>query len=861
MPAAGDKLGPYVLTSPIGEGGMGEVWKARDTRLDRNVAIKFSKSGFNERAEREARAVAALNHPRICTLHDVGPDYLVMEYVDGKPLTGPLPVEAGLRYAIQIAEALDAAHRKGVIHRDLKPANILITRTGVKLLDFGLAKLTGESLANASTTTNALTDKNTIMGTMQYMSPEQLQGNEADARSDIFAFGCVLYEIFSGKRAFDGASAASVITAVMTTNPASLATQEPMSPPALDHLVATCLAKDPEERFQNAHDVLLELRWLAGVSGQSAVPLTPTRSKPRAAWLWPSVAAVFLLAALAIGWTHWREKPPDTPVVRFEIAPPANASFNGVRIYGAAELSPDGSRIVFVANSMLWVRRLDTTEAVSLAGTDSAAYPFWSGDSRYIGFFADGKLKSIAADGGPPQVLCPAPNGRGGTWHGGSDGVIVFAGDNMQGLSLVSASGGEPALVTTLDAARGEETHRVPHFLPDGRHFLYLAGGQPQDKSRVMIGELPKGPARQLFFNESEVRYVPSGYLLYVREGGLLVAQPFDASKLAFKGDATPVAEHVDTGGTRNTAAFSASDTGVLTWRQKGDAATRMVWLDRQGKELAPVPGGDNIPWGEPSPDGKMAVGDRMGPNGLTEIWLVDIARASASKFTFYDVSATDPIWSPDGKRIVYCVERSPAFDVYVRDVNGLNAPQLLLKSPVRVTVDSWSPDNKWILYSESVPGKFAASIWALPLGGGKPVQLIGPTYLNGDSTFSPDGRFWAYASNESGRSEIYVRPFSPDAPEAGGKWQVSIAGGSFPGWRKDGRELFYFAGSKLMAAPVQTGGAFQAGTPVQLFESHGPVWPASDGNRFLAVLPKQAQAEAPQQVTLNWPAALQKRR
>jgi serine/threonine protein kinase/Tol biopolymer transport system component len=861
MPAAGDQLGPYVLLSVIGEGGMGEVWKARDTRLDRSVAIKFSKSGFNERAEREARAIAALNHPHICTLHDVGPDYLVMEYVDGKPLSGPLPIETGLRYAIQIAEALDAAHRKGIVHRDLKPANILVTRTGVKLLDFGLAKLTGESLSTAATTTNALTDKNTIMGTMHYMAPEQLQGSEADARSDIFSFGCVLYEMFTGKRAFEGSNAASVITAVMTTNPPPLASVQPMSPPALDHLVTTCMAKDAEERRQNTHDVLLELRWLAGVTGQSAVPLTPVRPRSRRSYWWPAAAAVFLVSTLAIAWVHWRQKPAETPMVRFSIEPPGNATFDGVRTVGAAELSPDGSRLVFSAGAMLWMRRLDSSDAQSLAGTDGATYPFWSGDSRYIGFFADGKLKSVSADGGPPQILCAAPNGRGGTWHGGSDGTIIFAADNTQGLSRVSASGGEPQLITTLDTAHGEGTHRVPHFLPDGRHFLYLIVSQAPEKSRIMVGELPSSRGRQLLFNESEARWAAPGYLLYVREGGLLVAQRFNAATLELAGDAAPVAEHVDTGGTRNTAAFSVSDTGVLTLRHKADTSTRMVWLDRQGKEVAPVPAGDDFPWAEPSPDGRMAAGDKMGANGLTEVWLVDMVRASASKFTFYDVSATDPIWSPDGKRIVYCVERSPGFDVYVRDVHGLGAPELLLKSAVRVTVDSWSRDGQWILYSEAAQGKFAASIWALPVGGGKRVQLLGPTSMNGDSTISPDGHFWAYESNESGRSEIYVRTFSPEAPESGGKWQVSNGGGSFPGWRSDGKELFYFNATKLMAVPVQTGGTFQAGTPTLLFESHGTVWPAGDGKRFLAVLPKQAQAEAPQQVTLNWTARLPGRR
>ncbi len=851
---------------------MGEVWKARDTRLDRTVAIKVSTARFSERFAREARTVASLNHPHICTLLDVGPDYLVMEFLEGKPLAGPLPLEEGLRFAIQIAEALDAAHRKSVVHRDIKPANILVTKNGVKLLDFGLAKITRELGSADTTVTMALTQENTILGTLQYMAPEQMQGEEADARSDIFSFGCVLYEMFTGKHAFEGANAASLIAAVLTTEPPSLASTEPVLPAALDHLIATCLAKDPEERRQTAHDVLLDLRWLASAQGHAAVSLStaaPHSRRPLVALA--AAAALFFLSTLALAWLRWGATPAATPIVRFTIDPSSKTQFSATR-FGAAEISPDGSRLAFITSTTgtIGIRSLDSTEVRLLPGTEGAGYPFWSGDSRRLGFFADGKLKRVAIDGGPPRILCDAPNGRGGTWHGGADGVIVFAATNTQGLSRIPAGGGEPAAVTALDPSRREFSHRVPHFLPDGRRFLYVAASQEPGKSRIMVGELTTGTAKpspgegkELMNGDSEARWAPPGYLLLVRERNL-IAHPFNSARLEFTGEPVPVAENVDTGGNRHTAAFSASGSGALIYRHaEAPLPTRMAWLDRQGNEIERIPAGENIAISSLSADGKMAAGQKPTANGETDLWLIDLVRATASRFTFEAGAENSGVLSPDGKRIVYSAERGPGFDLFLNDAGGLGAPEPLVESALAKFASDWSNDGEWILYSESASGGTSnRSIWALPVTRGrKPVELVSARFYNLGAKMSPDGRYFAYGSNESGRSEVYVRTFSPELPAAGSKWQISTAGGSAPHWRRDGKELYYTGGGKVMAVPIKAGPVFQAGTAAALFDLRGSVSARPDGERFLAAIPLQAQTQEPLQAVLNWTAALPKPR
>ncbi|MSV27594.1 MAG: serine/threonine-protein kinase [Bryobacterales bacterium] len=873
--SAGMKLGPYEILSPIGAGGMGEVWKARDTRLDRTVAVKVSRSQFNERFDREARAVAALNHPHICTLHDVGPDYLVMEFVDGKPLAGPLPLDEGLRYGIQIADALDAAHRKGVVHRDLKPANILITKTGVKLLDFGLAKITRTGAPTDTTVTIALTKENTILGTLQYMSPEQLQGKDADARSDIFSLGCVLYEMFTGRHAFEGTNAASLITAVMTAHPPSLTAAQPVFPPSLDHLIATCLAKDPEERRQTAHDVLLELRWLAGASGQAATPI-PAAPPSRRSFLWPALAMVLLLSTLAFAGLYWRTAPARNPAIRFTVDSPPKSPLSPTR-FGSAEISPDGLHIALLTSSIaneggtLWIRSLDSTQARSLAGTEGAGYPFWSADSRQIGFFADGKLKRVSVEGGPPLTLCDAPNGRGGTWHGAADGVIVFAAGNTEGLSRVSAAGGQPVHITALDPAQRELSHRVPHFLPDGRHFLYVSVNGENAMNRIMVGELNSGAAKpapgggkRLMNGDTEARWASPGYLLFMRERNLM-AQAFDVERLDFKGEAVPVAERIDMGGNRHTAAFSVSATGVLIYRQGSpQPPTHMAWLNRKGVEVEQIPAGENIAISSLSPDGKMAIGEKFAANGSTDLWVIDLVRGTASRFTFDRTSEREGVWSPDGKRIVYSLEHGPSFDLFVKDSGGLGEPTPLLQSPLSKHAYDWSRDGKWILYSESaLAGTANRSILALPVTGErKPIELVPSKFYNLGARLSPDGRYFACSSNESGRPEVYVRTFLPESPAAGDKWQISTGGGGSQTWRSDGKELFFIASDgKLMAVPVQTGTTFQAGTPAVLFELRGTALPGPDGQRFLAAIPTQAQAQEPQQVVLNWTATLPKQK
>jgi Tol biopolymer transport system component/tRNA A-37 threonylcarbamoyl transferase component Bud32 len=887
--AAGTRLGPYEILAPIGAGGMGEVYKARDTRLGREVAIKVLPSHLSDdpdlkaRFEREARAISQLTHPHICTLHDVGSengvDFLVMELLEGQSLAdrlerGPLPTEQVLRFGVEIADALDRAHRAGIIHRDLKPGNIMLTKSGVKLLDFGLAKTAAaaspasdlSSLPTQAGSNQPLTQKGTIMGTFQYMAPEQLEGKEADARTDIFSFGCVLYEMSTGRKAFTGASQASLVTAIMSKDPDPISTVAPMSPPALDRLVKTCLAKDPEERWQSARDVKNELSWIAQAGSQAGTPavvVSKRKNRERLAW---AVAAVTALAAAALVLTRPAARTDDR-ILRFGIAPPAKAAFGLVHA-----VSPDGRWIVFLANEdghfRLYLRPLDALAARPLAGTDDSQFPFWSPDSRSIAFFSDGRLRKIDITSGSIQTICDAPQGRGGSW--GPDGTIVFAPDLGSGLSRVSAAGGAPVAITTPDRARGEASHRFPQVLPDGKHYLYYVRTAGTEKERIYLASFDSKDRRELLQAASSVVYSPDGYLLFVREGNLL-AQRFDASRLRLSGEPVPVGESMNYLGSSvpdGYAAFSTAKGGILTFRSNEAGVVQLTWFDRSGKSLGPI--GQEGAFDELalSRDGKRVVFDIQNPRSPqegTNLWVLELSRGTLSRLTFGTGVSVSGVWSPDDSEVAFSRQKKVGSDIFRMSATGSSPETIILSSEAGAWPDDWSRDGRFLLY-ETVDPKTRGDLWVVPMkDGGKPYPYIQAPFDQAHAQFSPDGRFVAYASNESGREEIYVQTF----PKLTGKWQISTGGGDQPYWRADGRELYYLRLDRtLMAVAVNAASGFEAGLPVELFATRTLTtaiggsrahFAVSNDGRFLVNTIVDRANLAPIQVVLNWTAALRK--
>jgi eukaryotic-like serine/threonine-protein kinase len=867
---AGTRLGPYEVLSPLGAGGMGEVYKAKDTRLDRTVAVKVLPPRFSEdaemkqRFEREAKAISALAHPNICALYDVGnhegTEYLVMEHLEGQTLAerladGPLPPEQLLKIAVEIAAALDAAHHAGITHRDLKPGNVMLTKSGVKLLDFGLAKTALPPLKSSSATSlptempRAITQEGTILGTFHYMAPEQLEGRDADARSDIFSFGAVLYEMATGRKAFDGKSQAALISAILKDEPAPVSAVSPMTPPALDRVVKACLAKDPEERFQTAHDIRLQLQWIAEGGSQVGVPApVAQRRKSREKLAW-SLAAAAALTAAVLGVGFVRRAPARPRLVRFEIANP-----EGITTIDTPRISPDGRYLAFNATdtsgkSRIWVRPLNALAAQPLAGTEGTTRPFWSPDSRFLGFFAEGKLKKVDVSGGPPQKICDAPRGSDGSWS--PAGVILFDGTGTDPIYRVSAAGGAPVVAVKPDAARKETQVAWPEFLPDGRHFLYMASGQKAEDNAYRVGTLGSTETKPLAPAQTLVTYAPPGYLLFVRDR-TLVAQPFDAKALKTKGEPIPLAEQVGTDSV-GLARFSVSRDGTLAYRV-GETGDRFLWLDRSGREGETVgePGDNHNP--AFSPGGERLAFDLGDPrSGRPDIWIRDLKRGVSSRFTFGAGGAFSPVWSPDGRRVVFTV----GDDLFEKAVGGQGEEKPFLKSDGLKFACDWSRDGRYVAYSEE--GKETAwDIWVLPtFGDAKPIQFLKTQFSELRPVFSPDGRYLAYQSNESGRFEVYVQSF----PGPGGKWQISTAGGNEPQWRADGKELYYRApDQKVMAVEIQTGNGVTAGTPQPLFQARydpgiarNHYAPSADGKRFLVVAPLGREAMTPTTVVLNW--------
>jgi Tol biopolymer transport system component len=871
----GSRLGPYEVLAPLGAGGMGEVFKARDTRLERSVAIKILPAEFAQnvqlrlRFEREAKTISQLNHPNICTLYDVGDGYLVMELLDGETLAdrlarGPLPLDPVIRIGTQIADALDRAHKAGIVHRDLKPSNVMLTKSGAKLLDFGLAKESDAAPLGAMTSLRtekkSLTEEGTLLGTVQYMAPEQLEGRPVDARTDIFALGAVLYEMITGRHAFEGASKASLIAAILSADPPPVASMQPASLPALDRLIRTCLAKDPDERWQSAHDLATELRWLS----DGAAPVTSVRRRKGEATAW------LLVALLAIATTailvRQRNQKPQERIMRFAVGPPPNAAFNFAgRDAGPVVVSPDGNRIAFVATTsdgakQLYVRKIDSLPAEALASTTGASYPFWAADSENLGFFADGKLKRVAANGGAVTTLCDAPSGRGGTWN--REGTILFAPGQYESLFRVPASGGQPARVTPLNSASGELSHRWPSFLPDGRHFIYTrfsSGMAPGGTQAIYLGSLDQERGTPLMRTNSQVTYVEPGFLLFVLEGNLM-ALPFDAKGLRAAGDPFPIAEHVQI--YRNTAmgVFSASNTGVLAYEEGGSPPTsHLTWFDRHGKILSAIGSPDDYEDPRISPDGaRVAVTRRDPDTGISNIWLYDLATNAPTRFTYFPTFDHIPNWSPDGKQIVFDTNRNGAADVFVKAFGGDEKP--LLRSASAKQPTDWSPDGTRIILQTLSP----ATKWdlaVLTLADGRVTPLLQGSANEKEAQVSRDGKWIAYTSDESGRPDLYVSGF----PSMRGRWQISSTGGggSQPRWRRDGREIFFLsADRKMMAAGIHVNGDdLSLDVPQALFQTRARYTGersydvTADGQRFLINTMVLDQPASPIVVVLNWPA------
>lgn len=900
---SGTKLGPYEVQEPLGAGGMGEVYRARDTRLGREVAVKVlpthlaADSELRQRMEREAKSISSLNHPHICTLHDVGSqdgvDYLVMEYLQGETLAdrlhrGPMPLPEALKIAVDLADALDKAHAKGVVHRDLKPANVMLTRSGAKLMDFGLAKpapglSTAASAASSTPTTptmtvaafaaaaSNLTQKGTVVGTFQYLAPEVLQGAEADARSDIFSFGCVLYEMVAGRRAFEGKSQFSVLGAILDHEPEWLSAIRPELPTRLDEIVRRCLAKDPERRYGCMHDVKIQLEAVSDTGQASsavAVPIAPPRTASQLPWL---VAAVAALVAISVGALYLSRSPKPAAVIRSSILPPAGTGFvTMLPSSGPPVMSPDGTRLVFAARdakgkTLLYVRALDRTQAQALDGTDGAMYPFWSTDSHEVGFFASGKLKKISTDGGPPQNLCEVSNARGGTWN--QDGVILFTPTTTQPLMRVSAAGGSPEPATKLDVSRSENSHRWPVFLPDGKHFLFWArSSKGPHEDVIYVGELGSLAAKMLMKSDSMAVYA-SGYLLYLRDQAL-IAQPFNLERLELSGDPVMVTEQVGMNGATVRPLFTASQTGMLLY-QSGtmSAGWDLLWFDRDGKSAGRVGSPDRYIQPALSPDGKrIAVNIYTGSQGVGDIWVFDTTRGTNTRLTFGPANNGSAVWSSDGKTIYYASSTKGLPHISAKAADGSGSERVLLETPnVAEAPLAVSPDGRYLVYQRKDLAKDAGShLWALPLSGdGKPIALLQDSNSEREGQISPDGKWMAYTSNESGRNEVYITPF----PAGGAKWQVSKDGAVWPKWRGDGKEIYFLDGlDNVVAVDVMpAGNAVNLGVPHILFQAigvqrdYGAFDVTADGKKFLVNSGSLNQGSEPFTLVQNWPADLKK--
>lgn len=887
MPLArGTHLGPYEINAPLGAGGMGEVYRARDMRLERTVAVKILPPHLSsdplrkQRFEREARTISALNHPHICMLFDVGQqdgvDFLVMECVEGETLAkrlekGPLPLEQVLKYGAQIADALDKAHRSGIVHRDLKPGNIMLTTTGAKLLDFGLAKpaapLVSSATLTAASANSPVTEQGTIIGTFRYMSPEQVEGKELDGRSDIFSLGAVLYEMLTGQLAFKGKSQLSVASAILEREPIPVNSIKPLTPPALDHAIRRCLAKDPEQRWQTGRDLHGELIWIGESASSAATPLVLSgkqKKRERSAWI---VAGLFAVIAVAAFWFSWPKPQIEERAFQFKIEAPPGADFvleNG----GGSAISPDGRSVVFVAGSSqgtkLWVRSLDSSSARELTGTDNAQYPFWSPDSKSVGFFANGKLQRLDLAGGPPMTLAETPNSRGGAWS--SQGIIVFSPSAVSSLWKVAATGGLSTPLTTLDQARGEFTHRWPVLLADGNRFIYLSRGERAGIGSIYLSSLERPQGRTLLVKEASTAAVYSPargrrpeYLYWLRQQAL-VAQPFDSKHERLSGDGVPVqgAEAVALTAALARSSVSVSNNGTILFGTGSDQY-QLAWLDRAGKMLSTVGKPDRYASVRISPDGRRVAVGLADSSSRSDLWLLELSRAIPSRLTFLGGLFGTGTWSPDGQRIGFHLLSDRK--LLQKNASGAGQEETIFQSQHTVYLNDWSPDGRYLVYTQQTP-EGRSELWLLPLSGNrKPEPFLKTEFNEFQGEVSPDNKWIAYTSDESGFNEVYATSF----PTGGPKWRVSNGGGSYARWSRNGKELFYRALDRtLMVASVRTvSNGLQFGAPAALFRVPEPAglfaYPydvAPDGRRILALVPSKVAGDgASLNVLVNWDA------
>jgi serine/threonine protein kinase len=881
----GARLGPYEVAAPLGAGGMGEVYRARDTRLEREVAIKVlpadvgGREDLRQRFEREAKAISSLHHPNICALHDIGEQdgvhYLVMELLRGETLDkriqrGPIPAAEALRIAIEIGGALDQAHRQGLIHRDLKPANIMLTESGAKLLDFGLARSAEPrngplGLSSAATLTQHLTAEGSIVGTLGYMAPEQLEGKETDARTDIFSFGVVLYETLTGTRAFAGESQASIISAIMTADPVNPAALKPAASPALERTLRQCLVKSPDQRWHSMHDLVSELKWIAEGGAESGAPLA-AQARSRV-WKYVGAVASALVTGAGVYLLLSAKTQPGRPV-SLDLVLPEQLHMRSIDI---PTPSPDGDRIVFSAMNAenkytLWLRSLNSPALRQLPGTEGAILPFWSPDGRQIGFLAPGKLQRMDLAVGTTETIAGIANNFGGaTW--GSKGAVLYASNGT--LYSVPAQGGESKVVRV--PGKGEYNQYWPQFLPDGEHFLYALQSSSQDNDGFYIGSLD-GKLRRKVLERDTKAIAVDGYLVFSR-GDALFVQEFDSNGLELRGQPARLADHVLTFGTSFGANFFASlsrgPNSVLAYRTGSTGSdVELTWCDRSGNRTSTL--GMKSQFYSPalSPDGKwMAVGRRDGRE-TRDLWLFDLDRGTNTRLTFDPADELNPTWSPDGKQIAFTGTSKGQRDIYVMDAHGTRAPELVLASPEEKNVEQWSPDGKYLVYNTHAATGQPQNLYVLPLfGDRKPIPMLTSPFIEDMGQISPNGKWLAYRSNESGTSEIYVLAFAPNDAAARRRWRISTDGGTEPQWRADGKELFYLNGSTLMSVEVKGDGRdFEAGLPRVLFDTvvtlnstRNRYAVSRDGQRFLMVTMPKDQVHPETHILLNWDAGLRR--